>query len=83
MFDDSEVKKIDLNWINRFKSRHSILSRKLCGEAETVDKIIVSEWRTNLLPTILNQYQLRDIFNVDEMGLFCRCFQEKTQVFKG
>lgn len=82
-FEDAEVKKIDLNWINRFKTRHSIVSKKLHGEAAAVDEGIVVDWRTNLLPAILRQYPLADIFNVDEMGLFWCLLPDSTHTFKG
>lgn len=82
-FDDTEVKKIDINWINRFKRRHYIVAKKLHGEAAAVDERIVADWRTILLPVILRQYPLGDIFNIDEMGLFWRLLPDSTHIFKG
>ena len=40
-------------------------------------------WNEITLPTLLSKYDLKDIFNSDEFGLFYQCFPNKTYHFKG
>ncbi|KAI9178030.1 hypothetical protein LWI28_021870 [Acer negundo] len=58
-------------WLNRFKSRHGIKSFRRFGEIGTVDTRAVEEAIPNLFG-ILDQYEWKDIYNMDETGLFYR-----------
>ena len=40
------------------------------GESAIVNPKIVMDWKSEELPKIIEGYQLKDIFNVDENGLF-------------
>ena len=82
-FQEEDVVKIDMNWINRFKSRHGIVAKKLHGEAARMSQKVVEDWRNNLLPAILRQFSLADIFNMDEMALFWKLLPDNTHHFKG
>ena len=42
-YDNSE--KLDINWVNRWKTREEVVCKKLHGEAESVDQDGVSEWQ--------------------------------------
>ena len=44
---------------------------------------MVAPWNETALPTVLSKYDLRDIFNADEFGLFCQCLTNKAYHFKG
>ena len=44
---------------------------------------MTSSWYETTLPTILSNYNLEDIFNADEFGLFYQCLPDKTYHFKG
>lgn len=69
-------------WIDRFKTRHNLTFKKICGEANDVDPEITEEWKTTILKTVCEQYKPNDIFNVDECGLFYRLLPDKTLTFK-
>ena len=56
-------------WLSRFKQRRGIASRKLHGEASSVDSTAVNTGRANL-KTLLAEYSMRDVYNIDETGLF-------------
>ena len=53
------------------------------GESKSVTKETTSSWSETTLPTILSNYKLEDIFNVDEFGLFYQCHPDKTYHLKG
>ena len=54
--------KIDINWINRFKARHMVYTSKLHGEASAVNIEGLNEWKAHVLPSILENYKLENVF---------------------
>ena len=44
---------------------------------------MVAPWNETTLLTLLSKYDLKDIFNTDEVGLFYQCLPNKTYHFKG
>ena len=58
-------------WLSCFKQRRGIASRKLHGEASSVDSTAVNTGRADL-KTLLAEYSMRDVYNIDETGLFYR-----------
>lgn len=70
-------------WIDRFKWRHSLSFRNICGESNTVNLDIVKNWLDNEWPKLQKEYKNSDIFNGDETGLFYRCTPNKTLKFIG
>ena len=74
---------LNLDWIQRFKKRHNIKTRKQVGEAGNVDQQSVEDWKASALPEIKAQYGDNDIFNLDETGLFWEVLPDRTMSFKG
>ena len=64
-------------WLQGFKQRHKISLRTIHGEAASVNEAVVSEGREKLRE-VLAGYQLHDIYNLDETGLFFRLEPNKT-----
>ncbi|GFY06633.1 tigger transposable element-derived protein 4 [Trichonephila clavipes] len=64
-------------WLTNFKKRNGIVFKKMCGESSSVDINVCSK-RQNSLSDIIKEYELRNIFNTDETGLFFKCLLEKT-----
>jgi hypothetical protein len=69
-------------WLDRFKKTNDIVYSQKNGEAAFVDKDCVNTW-IKRLPTIIEAYAPKDIFNADETGLLFRCLPDKTITFKG
>ena len=44
---------------------------------------MTTSWNETTLPTLLSNYELKDVFNADEFGLFYQCLPNKTYHFKG
>ena len=76
--------KCSIGWLDRFKERHNITFKKICGEAKSVDDKSeeMNEWLTEL-QGIMTEYSPDNIFNADETGLFFKLLPEKTLEFKG
>ncbi len=70
-------------WIDRFRKRYGISYRNISGESESVDKSCVSTWTTQILPSLINKFLPKDVFNADEFGLFFKLMPNKSLVCKG
>ncbi len=58
-------------WSAKFKQRHQIRSHRRFGESGAADTKIIKESLPRIR-TILDQYALANIYNMDETGLFYR-----------
>ncbi len=58
-------------WLEAFKSRHGIRSYRRFGESGSID---MAAFTNTLLAIrdVLDQYVWKDIYNMDEIGLFYR-----------
>ena len=43
---------------------------------------MTNDWLTTSLPKLLQDYEPKDVFNIDETGLFFRCLPDKTFTFQ-
>ncbi|XP_041376848.1 tigger transposable element-derived protein 6-like [Gigantopelta aegis] len=65
-------------WLTSWKIRFNIKQFKVSGESA-----ISISWTTKTrLPTILGDYEMKDIFNCDETGLFFRALPDRTLAYK-
>jgi hypothetical protein len=69
--------KASNGWLYCFCRRNNIHQVKFQGERGSVDQSIVDSYRTHL-PSLVKGYQERDIYNMDESGLFWRALSDKT-----
>ncbi|KAK3085826.1 hypothetical protein FSP39_009246 [Pinctada imbricata] len=79
---DSEF-DCSVGWLERFKARHAIVFKRVCGESNDVatDSVALSDWKSKLA-TILKDYSASDVFNADETGIFYKLMPDKTLEFK-
>ena len=56
-------------WLESFSSRHQLRFATLHGESAGVDLSVCNQWK-NQLPRLCEGYDLKDIYNVDETGIF-------------
>ncbi|GBN94626.1 Tigger transposable element-derived protein 4 [Araneus ventricosus] len=56
-------------WLNKFRLRNNVVFRALCGESADVDEKLCEDWTTRL-PFFLAGYADKNIFNMNETGLF-------------
>jgi hypothetical protein len=71
LYPGHEPFEFSSGWLEAFKSRHDIRSYRRFGESGSIDMAALA----NTLPAIhdvLDQYAWKDIYNMDETGLFYR-----------
>ncbi|GFT74987.1 tigger transposable element-derived protein 6 [Trichonephila clavipes] len=68
-------------WLTNFKKWNGVVFKKMCVESSSVDINVCSK-RQNSLSDLIKEYEPRNIFNTDEIGLFFKCLPEKTFIFK-
>ena len=54
----------------------------MCGEANSVDGSMVEPWYQNELPALLKEYELKNIFDADETGLFYELLPDRGKLSK-
>ena len=67
-------------WLEKFKSRHEIAFKKVCGESNAVENLVCEDWLKKL-DLLCHDYKPEDIFNADEAALFFKCMPDKTLCF--
>ncbi|UYV71905.1 hypothetical protein LAZ67_9001013 [Cordylochernes scorpioides] len=82
-FKQARDKKIPASsgWLDGFKERNKISFKTICGESGAVNLQVAEQWKNNLRELIQDK-DARDVFNVDETGLFFKCTPDKTLAFK-
>lgn len=75
--------KCSSGWLSRWKVRHNISYKSICGENAAVDKEVCADWMERVLRPILTKYKSEDVFNADETGLFWRLLPDKTHAVSG
>lgn len=68
-------------WLEKFCHRNNIVFKSICGESADIDEEVLTEWKSRL-PLICAGYTDRDIYNLDETGLFFRALPTKTLMEK-
>ena len=54
------------------KKRFNVSFKTVSSESNASTDEMIAPWEQNTLPTILSKYDLNQIYNTDEFGLFYR-----------
>ena len=65
-------------WLHSWKARYNISLKEVSGESKSVTREMTAAWKETSLPTILSRYELKDIYNADDFGLFYQGLSKKT-----
>ncbi|XP_060865257.1 tigger transposable element-derived protein 6-like [Metopolophium dirhodum] len=76
-----QIFKLVRGWLEKFKKRHDLTFKKVCGESASVDPCNSQDLKNELIDLLVD-YDARDIFNSDETGLFYKCLPDRTLTFK-
>ena len=79
---NNEDFKASNGWLESFVKRNNIRFRKLHGEGGDVSDDTVSDWKSKLAE-LCSGYDPKDIYNMDETGLFFRATTKHSYQFKG
>ncbi|XP_062501384.1 tigger transposable element-derived protein 4-like [Corticium candelabrum] len=74
---------LDLNWVDRWKKRNAIASKKMHAESQSADKNAAADWVQNQLQLIRQEFSDDNFFNADETALFWKLMPDRTLAFKG
>lgn len=66
----------DLNKIRTFFP-NAISLKTIAGESEAIITETSAPWNKTTLPTLFSNYNLNDIINANEFGLFYQCLSYK------
>ncbi|KAK9704378.1 DDE superfamily endonuclease [Popillia japonica] len=69
-------------WLYRFQKRHGISAHVISCEKNKVNEQTVDEWKQEFR-LIRQHYSDKDVFNIDETGVFYNLLPERTLDFKG
>ena len=69
-------------WLDSWKKRHNVKQVVVSGEAGEVRGETVSSWKERL-PEIIDGYDAKDVWNLDETGCYWRALPEKGFGEKG
>ena len=75
--------KCSSGWLSRWKERHNVSYRSVCGENASVNQEVCTDWKENVLQPLLEKYSPDDVFNADETGLYWRLLPDKTHAVVG
>ena len=57
-------------WLDRWKNRYNVSFKTVYGEGNSCTAEMTTPWKETTLHTILSRYNLDEIYNADEFGLF-------------
>ena len=69
-------------WFDRFKHRFNIVYKVASGESAAASTEVVASFHRDL-PSLLSSYHPRDVYNIDETGLFYRLMPDRTFALRG
>ena len=70
-------------WLDWWKNRHNVVFRFVSVEERLPTEEMTPTWEQTRLPTILSRYELRDIYDADEFGLFYQQLPTESFHLKG
>ncbi|XP_044586102.1 tigger transposable element-derived protein 6-like [Cotesia glomerata] len=69
-------------WLEKFKRRHDLVFKKVCGESASVNVATCNKWTNDRLKDLLRDFEPENVFNADETALFYKCLPDKTLTFR-
>jgi hypothetical protein len=74
--------KASNGWLESFQRRHAVKWRTISGEGMSTPIDASRNWSANVMD-VLAEYELADIYNCDETGLFWRALPNRTLAKRG
>ena len=68
-------------WLGKFKQTYGLPETRITGEVDDIPRMTIQSW-IERLPELTAEYKLKDIWNMDELGLFFKALPEKGFVQK-
>ena len=68
-------------WLEKFKQTYGLRETRITGEVDDILKMTFQSW-IERLPELTSGYDLRNIWNMDELGFFFKALLEKDLLEK-
>ena len=68
-------------WLEKFKQTYGLRETRITGEADDILRMTIQSW-IERLPELTAEYELKDLWNMDKLGLFFKALPEKGLVQK-
>ena len=68
-------------WLRHWKEGNNISFETVSGELKSFTQEMVNTWSETSLPNLLSNYDLKYIYNTDEIELFYQCKLKKVTTF--
>ena len=68
--------------LRRWNVRNNVTFKTISGESNSITPEMVTAWSETSLPTLLYNYDLKDVYNADEFALFHQCVPNKIYQLK-
>ena len=75
--------KASTGWLKNFRDRYSIAFKTIQGAEGAIVEGELTDWQRDTLTKELSGYEPKDVFNLDETGVFWKLLPNKTMAFKG
>ncbi|GBN18590.1 hypothetical protein AVEN_112907-1 [Araneus ventricosus] len=69
-------------WMERFKGRHCLSIKTICGEAAAVEGKAIEDGKNSGLKDILSRFGASNVYILDETGLFDRILRVKSALLE-
>ena len=69
-------------WLDKWKQRHNDNFKAVSIKENAVTPEMAATWSETYLPSILWKYELKDIYNTDQFGLFYQPLLDKSLHYK-
>ena len=79
---DKDDFKTSNGWLDVFLKRNNIRFGEMHGESGDVNDKVVNDWKSKI-SELCEGYEPRDIYSMDETGLFFRATTKESYHFKG
>ena len=77
--DDLTTFTASNGWLEKFKLAYGICETWITGELDDIPQMTIQSW-TERLPELTTGYELKNMCNIDELGLFIKVLPEKGLV---
>jgi hypothetical protein len=71
---------ISEGFLRKWQERRKISLESIHGESASAPVTSVREWKSITFPSILERFNLEDIYNADETGLYYQCFYPRQSL---
>lgn len=70
--------KCSSGWLEQLKRQHGVTSKSIVAESTAMNCDTIGVWHQHQLQALLEKYEDKDIYNLDEAAFFYKMLQNRT-----